>query len=198
MKKARNVILDFTSLLDIFMIILFFFILYGNLNINKKSQAIDEIKQQADISIKEAENKSLEAQNLIEQNKALTSELNDKINSLNQITSKSSSNSLGIYNFEQGNNIKIILKKQPEFEISIIKGDCFTENINLDKMKQDSLVNIFENNNLKSEDTYLCEFIYDGSVAGSNSAYEIVQTSFQELRKAYSNVYISETDLSRG
>ena len=46
------------------------------------------------------------------------------------------------------------------------------------------------------EDTLFCEFILDGSKAGTASAYRTIDKAIKFVRSTYSNLYYSETDIS--
>lgn len=56
--KKRQIILDFTSLLDVIMIILFFFIIFSNLETDNLKKDLEDKQQQVSAELEEAKVKT--------------------------------------------------------------------------------------------------------------------------------------------
>lgn len=56
--KKRQIILDFTSLLDVIMIILFFFIIFSNLETDNLKKDLEDKQQQVSAELEEAKAKT--------------------------------------------------------------------------------------------------------------------------------------------
>ena len=56
--KKRQIILDFTSLLDVIMIILFFFIIFSNLETDNLKKDLEDKQQQVSAELEEAKAKN--------------------------------------------------------------------------------------------------------------------------------------------
>ena len=55
MKNKREIILDFTSLLDVIMLILFFFVIFAQIDSTEAMTKIEEIKRQAELQMSKAQ-----------------------------------------------------------------------------------------------------------------------------------------------
>ena len=63
--KKRQIILDFTSLLDVIMIILFFFIIFSNLETDNLKKDLEDKQQQVSAELEEAKAKNDKADELL-------------------------------------------------------------------------------------------------------------------------------------
>lgn len=63
--KKRQIILDFTSLLDVIMIILFFFIIFSNLETDNLKKDLEDKQQQVSAKLEEAKAKNDKADELL-------------------------------------------------------------------------------------------------------------------------------------
>ena len=115
--KKKDLILDFTSLLDVVMLLLFFFILFSRFDVKNAQTAADDAKAEAaaQIALAEAEarEKTEEAKkskarydDLIKENTELQERLEHNIRIVDQVTSQEADE---IVAFNSGNNLKLIL-----------------------------------------------------------------------------------------
>ena len=65
--KKRDVILDFTSLLDVTLIVIFFFVLFSHLDSQENKARTDAKVQELEVAIQEAEDRESEADALAKQ-----------------------------------------------------------------------------------------------------------------------------------
>ena len=65
--KRRDVILDFTSLLDVTLIVIFFFVIFSNLDSQANKARTDAKVQELDAAVQQAENREANAKELEEQ-----------------------------------------------------------------------------------------------------------------------------------
>lgn len=71
--KKRQIILDFTSLLDVIMIILFFFIIFSNLETDNLKKDLEDKQQQVSAELEEAKAKYDKADELLGEGRRKTS-----------------------------------------------------------------------------------------------------------------------------
>lgn len=71
--KKRQIILDFTSLLDVIMIILFFFIIFSNLETDNLKKDLEDKQQQVSAELEEAKAKNDKADELLGEDRRKTS-----------------------------------------------------------------------------------------------------------------------------
>lgn len=71
---------------------------------------------------------------------------------------------------------------------TVKQGDSFGE-----KLKQ-----ALNNAGYANSDTIFCDFVFDGSKAGSYYAYRKIEDELKSVQADYKYLYVSETDLSTG
>ena len=107
-KSKREVILDFTPLLDVMMLILFFFILFANTNYQNK---IEEANANAQSKIEEAEEAKEEAQSKIDTYNEKIDDVEAELNALHNIGNSDGESIDSLYKYEQGLYLKLYLKR---------------------------------------------------------------------------------------
>ncbi len=189
--KNRDIILDFTSLLDVILIILFFFVIFSRFDNNKENNRIKEEAQQA---IAQADEKMEEAE-------ALEAKAENALAELEQADERKAKNIDAIMSFSNNEYLKLNLyKTDSKWKLDfILNGDTIYECEYQDDMSYiDGLQKALDNAEMNTEDTILCEMFYDAQEAGSHKHYESIINAFEVLRKdrGYQHIYYSETDLS--
>lgn len=190
--KRRDVILDFTSLLDVTLIVIFFFVIFSNLDSQANKARTDAKVQELESAVQQAENREANAKELEEQ-------LQQEIETVKESNRRWGLNTSEILAFENSKNAKVILDIEPgSWSARIIcngklietvrKGDSFNE-----KLKQALAEAGYTNN-----DTILCDFVFDGAESGSYSAYKMIDDGLKAAQDDYKYLYVSETDLSIG
>ena len=190
--KKRDVILDFTSLLDVTLIVIFFFVLFSHLDSQENKARTDAKVQELEVAIQEAEDRESEAD-------ALAKQLENEISIVKEYSNRQASNVSEMLEFNRSENIKIILDMNADnWSVRVIKGDLVistvmgSDNIGIDLKK--ALVDAGYDNTK----TIFCDFVFDGSLPGTASAYRQIKKGIEDVSKEYNYFYSSETDLSIG
>lgn len=205
--KKREIILDFTSLLDIILIILFFFIMFSYTEANEVKNKAKNIEENAISLSSEAEKKLVEANKKMKQ-------AEEELNALKKENNNSASHVEGLKAFGKSENINFFLEinNKDSFSIVICQGD--TEINRITKLIPDKeqnrdysfmqaieeeigkeIINTLESNKLVYDMTVISNFIYSSSVGGTNTVYKIAHTSFDKyVKRKYKNLYISFID----
>lgn len=190
--KRRDVILDFTSLLDVTLIVIFFFVIFSDLDSQANKARTDAKVQELETAVQQAENREANAKELEEQ-------LQQEIETVKESNIRRGSNISEILVFDKNENIKIILHMESgswsahiicnqKLMDTIQKGDSVNE-----KLKQALAEAGYTNN-----DTIFCDFVFDGAESGSYSAYKMIDDGLKAAQDDYKYLYVSETDLSIG
>ena len=215
--KKREIILDFTSLLDIILIILFFFIMFSYTEANEVKNKAKNIEENAISLSSEAEKKLVEANKKMKQAEEELNVYGCKImkkNALKEENNNSASHVEGLKAFGKSENINFFLEinNKDSFSIVICQGD--TEINRITKLIPDKeqnrdysfmqaieeeigkeIINTLESNKLVYDMTVISNFIYSSSVGGTNTVYKIAHTSFDKyVKRKYKNLYISFID----
>ena len=115
--KKRDVILDFTSLLDVTLIVIFFFVLFSHLDSEENKTRTDAKMQELEIAIQEAEDREEKAS-------ALGEQLENEISIVKEYSDRQGSNVSEILEFNRSENVKMILDMTSEnWSVRVIKGD---------------------------------------------------------------------------
>lgn len=196
----KEIILDFTSLLDIMMIILFFFILFSHVQTESEKLVLQEMQEQAEEVLAEAEQRLGEADDKMteaEEKEALASE---RLAEAELAEERAGQNTDGIIEFTRSANIRIRLqmKEEGNWSLMIYQGDEQLSEITKSSAQEmaEELSNCMIEAGYGKEDTLLCEFIYNGMEVGTNSAYHTVDNMFAVLKNEYGHFFYSTIDLS--
>ena len=188
--RKRDIFLDFTSLLDVVLIILFFFILFSHFEIEESKVTAENQMAEAAALMEDANTKANEAEKLSDQLKA-------EIDLVRQSDAQRANNMEAILEFGQSKNIKMILNMtESSWKLKIVHNDELIGEISADSDINNSILEILSASGYASEDTIFCEFILDGSKPGSASAYRSISKAISSIRNTYKNFYYSETDIS--
>lgn len=190
--KKRDVILDFTSLLDVTLIVIFFFVLFSHLDSQENKNRTDTKIQELEIAVQNAEAREEEANELAKQ-------LESEISIVKEYSDRQASNVSEMLEFNRSENVKIILDmNSDDWSVRVIKGDSVistvigSDDIGVELKK--ALVDAGYDNTK----TIFCDFVFDGSLPGTASAYRKVKKGIEDVSNEYKYFYSSETDLSIG
>lgn len=190
--KKREVILDFTSLLDVTLIVIFFFVLFSHLDSEENKAKTEAKVNELEAEIQLAEDREEEANKLIMQKK-------EEIQIVRDSNKRQGSNVNEMIEFDRGRNLKLILNfVETGWTIRIIQNNSVVEEINSQSFSADALLAAIQRTEYEGEDTIFCDFVFNGSVPGSASAYRAITKGLDEVKKEYRYLYYSETDLSIG
>lgn len=199
--NKREIILDFTSLLDVIMIILFFFILFSHLETADAKISMQEAQQNAIEREEQAEQKLEDANDLFEEAALKEQQATEKLNEAEQAGERQGENVEGITDFSRNLNIRVKLKMiggNSKWSLLVYKGEeQIAEILNgeVGSMSQ-SFLNALSDAGCSKDDTLLCVYVYDASQAGTASADRDIQKMFDEVNGQYEHFFYSELDTS--
>ena len=219
--KKKDLILDFTSLLDVVMLLLFFFILFSRFDVSNARTAADEAKAEAaaQIALAEAEarEKTEEAKkskarydDLIKENTELQERLEHNIRIVDQVTSQEADE---IVAFNSGNNLKLILTEADTAKIPMtlkavldqkVIGESFVteeedgEDYRSDDITPEKLMGWMTAGGLRKDSVVMCDFVYSSRSTRSSEAYDKISMILDSLRSeyGYDHFYYSSTNTS--
>ncbi len=189
MKNKRDIILDFTPLLDVMMLILFFFVFFSQSEASKQMQ--------------EAKDKWDEANKAYEQSQAAFAEYQQN-NALAEAVILA-----GGKDFDRALRIKVCLEKNDAEWQAMVKKAIIDDGItsyeaigviesirarDADKLAED-LNKIIEDCGYSSKDAFVCEIIFDSSADGTRLAIEHLEGMLKNLRDEYDYKYLFDSFL---
>lgn len=201
--RLKEIILDFTPLLDVIMIILFWFILsYHNQTV--------EIQEQAKAAMADAESISSQAEDqkaeLDEKEKVLIEkqeEINELLTAIKEADERKGANIEGLNEFQKGLNLTAQLYRCDDgnFKLKIFKGneindDTVCEEINIDDFSTQKFNDIIESYEYTPEDAVLFELIYNDEESGSYRAIRYIDNIIDESKETYRYLYSRKLKIS--
>lgn len=190
--KKREIFLDFTSLLDVTLIVIFFFVIFSHLeNV--------ENTQRTDAKVEEMNEAILEAEASEENAEALAAQLQEEIALVQEFNERQASNVSEIIAYARSGNVKLVLVS--EGDSWLLRVNCQDETIREIVQGDDiatALRGALEEVGYETEDTIFCDFVFDGTAPGTAAAYRKITGAIEEVQEEYSFLYFSETDLSVG
>lgn len=199
--NKREIILDFTSLLDIIMIILFFFILFSHLETEDAKTALQTAEQNAIEREAQADQKNEELDKLLEEANRKEQQATEKLNEAELAGERQGENVEGITDFSRNLNIRVKLKMisgSSKWNLLVFKGEQQIAEIpkgNVNSMSQ-SFLKALSDAGCAKDDTLLCVYVYDAAQAGTASADRDIQKVFDEVKGQYKHFFYSELDTS--
>ena len=189
--KIREIILDFTSLLDIFMLILFFFILFSHFEVEEVKESANQARDEAIAMSESVEEKLQQA----EEELALLEEVNHgkavDMTALMEI-SRGTMMQSRLTMDDSGDTWVLELKRLDDKTKKEILLGKLTEQDNLSQEMEKILIN----QHYRTENKIALLFLYDGTEIGSESACNAVNTAFREVRQTYPHFYCMQLDIS--
>ena len=206
MKKKREAILDFTSLLDVIMLILFFFVIFAQLD---TSEAISNAKKEQE----KAEQQIADAQAEWEAANDEKDKANAELEQLQQANALAESIIIsGSDDFDRALRLKLILLCENDSWVITVNcskqenGEIRYEEINriLDVRNRDALNvandfnKIINDYGYSQEDAFLCDLMFDSLDSGSNKAKRNTDKMLSILQNdlGYNHLFSSTTDLA--
>lgn len=190
--RKRDIVLDFTSLLDVTLIVIFFFVLFSHLDEQENKARTESKVQELEVAIQEAEDRESEADKLIEQ-------LENEIAIVQDYSERQASNVSEMLEFNRSENIKIILDMDStKWSVRIIKAENILATIEGKENISNEIKQVLSDAGYDNTKTIFCDLVFDGSLPGTASAYRNITKSIREVSEEYRYMYTSETDLSIG
>lgn len=185
--RKRDINLDFTSLLDVIMIILFFFILFSTFEIESAKNEAKQTKEEYKTKISEMDEqqekldeeweKIRQVDAFAQKNQQALSDLQQIVFSIN-LTYKAGHESLYL-NIQKGEE-KII-------EFDYVNSD------DAEKIISDTL----KNAGLKEDEVAICTLTYDGNEFYTAKAVDKICKVMNELQMEYNNLYFAAINTSK-
>lgn len=197
--KKSEIILDFTSLLDVTMIILFFFIINYSAHTN-------DITRQAQEKIESAQALAAEAQEDIERTKAEREELERERTEQRELaqaemerlygaSSHAASSLEAMRAFENEKSVRIILKLGEDgWYIEVYSDRELLRSIEKGTDIYTALKDTFTSAGFTRDDVFLVTFLYDSEMAWSHSARPAVEDALDRLRNDLPYLYCATVD----
>lgn len=198
--EKRAILLDFTSLLDITMLILFFFVLFSHVETENERAALQEKQEQVQEILGEAEQRLEEADEKVNAAKEKEAFAEEKLEEAELAEERAGQNVDGIAEFSRNTNIRVHLQMMEEgnWSIMLYQGNEFF--LEIAKNSAQNMADAFSDGinaaGYDIEDTLLCEFVFNGTEFGTNSAYHVVDNMFALLKDEYRHFFYSTIDLS--
>ena len=190
-RGAKELLLDFTPLLDVTMILLFFFVLFSRIG-------VDGIRQEAAQNMQDAKALHTEAVQMMSDAEALQADAADQLAILAEADVRAAEAAEAMIAFSRGENYRLRLKMETDgWVLRIYQGKNIVGALTDSKTFTEDLKDSLDRAGWKTADTLLCEFCYEAADPGSRAAYRRVSSALKEIRKQYPHVYISEIDLSQ-
>lgn len=207
MKNKREIILDFTSLLDIIMLILFFFVIFAQIDSAEAMSKIEETQRQADMQMSKAQ---AEWKKVNEAEKKLNSEL-EQLQNANALAESIIIN--GNSEFDKALRLKMILTRDRSdkwllsLESPIFQKDelVYAELGRVNEMRDiespalaDQINTVITGCGYSNENAFICDIMFDSSEPGSNKSKRNLDEAIRILQNDYKYQYLftSLTDLS--
>lgn len=191
--KRRKISLDFTALLDITMIILFFFL------INFKFSS-DEVKAKAAAQIEEAaaQSEQLEAdRRQFEEEKAVwQKEAEKEMEKLREADKNAADNAEALMNFQKGAVFKIDLKmrNRDDWDITVLNGNAVIGEVSSENCRdlKNEIITVLDNNGFKKDDVIIAVFMYDLHDNGSGHIPEDFLPQIKDVNGVYEKFYCAD------
>jgi len=205
-KSKREIILDFTPLLDVMMLILFFFILFANTNYQNK---IEEANANAQSKIEEAEEAKEEAQSKIDTYNEKIEELEEELNALDSAGNTNGEAIDSLYKYKQDLFLRLKLKKEEKsvgeaskkiWNIHVYYDNTEIGIINdinehsIEKCSNEFL-KILSDNKFNKDENLICELIINTSEGGSLESYVYTSEILKRIEKDYKYLFVPQTPI---
>ena len=192
MKRIREIILDFTPLLDVTLIILFYFILFSHMGAAQAQQKAERERADAAAAQTAAAQHMEEAEQLMQQ-----AEFERRV--LAEAGGNGAMLEQAVEEYAAGRNIKLLLTMNGKsWTLRVRRGNARDTLAELHSAEDLSLLTAaLRKAEYQKDDIILCELIYDADEDGTNQAYQDVRQILEQVREAFPHIYISETDLSK-
>ena len=204
--KNRDVILDFTSLLDVVLLILFFFILYSAFNVKEAETRVEaaQAEYEEKLAALDAEKTGLEKERAGLQTEA--DKLGEEWDRLLALDENAGRNQQALLAFNNGAMLCFQLRKEDDSEAwelrATRKASAEGEEILVGAVLPGdelygSILGLFEKAGYGEKEVLIVTFAYDGSVIGTHRLYEDIMKAFRDIQAERKNLYLNAINLSK-
>lgn len=196
MKRIRELILDFTPLLDVTLIILFYFILFSHMGAAEAQQKAEFAAAEAAAAQSAAAEMMAEAERLQQSAEELQQDAAERLAILEETAHDQAATAEAMQAFARGENLKLRLISQADaWSLRVQQRQAILADLSGDALAE-QLADAVKAAGYLPEDVVLCEFAYAAAESGSYQAYQAAVRALEAVRAEYPHFYISETDLS--
>ena len=188
--RRKEILLDFTPLLDVTLILLFFFILFSHMEVLEEKAAADTATAAAAAAAAAAEEKAAAAQ-------ALSVQFEEELQLIRNADMRKAADFEAMLAFSRSSNIKLILNMQENgWTLYVCQSGESLAEVPSGTDISTGIRNGLSAAGLTADSTILCEFILDGSEPGTASAYRPIKKALAAIQQTHKYFYCSETDIS--
>ena len=190
--KIREVILDFTSLLDVVMIILFFFILYTTFDVEKEAEKVKAAEASYTEMMEQNEKEQQEWQER-------ASEEWERILSADANAAK---NQQALNAYDSGNGITFNLQdvqKGDKWALSVLSGNKRIGSISSDESRdlRSRIKELLEKAGYDKDDVIIATLTFDGNDYGTESAVPVIENAIIGIQREYKDLYFTTINTSK-
>lgn len=201
MRRRKEAVLDFTSLLDIVLIILFFFILFSYMETGEAREKAEAAVSEAAAISETADRREAEAEYKIKEAENAKQQAMDELEGIRSINKNATANLEALQEFGRNESVMLRMDISPDggsMQFTAYRDNSEISNVTADTESDISgdILHILQDCGYSADDTVLLGFMYDSSEKGSYSAYSNVQQALKKVKGSYKSLYISETDES--
>lgn len=190
--RKKDVILDFTPLLDIILIILFFFILYSVFNVKESEERAEQARM--------AYEDKLDALDAEE------ARLGAEWERLRTLDENAARNQQALIAFDNGSMLSFNLQKEDDndaWRLSATRkrsADGDEERVGVILPGEDltkGILRIFAEAGYAEDEVLIVTFTYNGNVIGTHRLYREIMKAFRDVRTVRKNVYLTAINTSK-
>ena len=204
--KNKDVILDFTSLLDIVLLILFFFILYSAFNVQEAETRADAARAAYEQELGALQDKKAGLEEERARLRAEGSKLRTEWERVLALDENAGRNQQALIAFDQGAMLAFNLQKEDDSDAwtlnavrkSAAEGE--DETVGTVRPGDDlygSIVGILDSAGYGKDDVLIITFTYNGNVIGTHRLYVEIMKAFRAVQKERKNVYLTAINVSK-
>ncbi|WP_295085238.1 hypothetical protein [Ruminococcus sp.] len=197
--KVREIILDFTSLLDVVMIILFFFILFSSFDV----ETATEKANQAEASYIELieENEKIQTKNEQEQQE-WREKASKEWERILSADANAVNNQKALTAYNNGESIYFNLQnveKSDTWTLSVLYGTKKAGEISSNESRElrEKIKVCLERSGYKKDDVIISSLTYDGDSYGTEIVVPLIESAITDVQREYTGLYFTTINISK-
>lgn len=197
--KVREVILDFTSLLDVMMIILFFFILFSKIDVDTATENANKAEASYNSMLEETEKEKLENQQEQEEWREKASEEWERLELADENAAKNQE-ALSAYNEGRGISFNLHdVEKGDIWTLSIIYGNKKLGEIGSQEVRdlKEKLKEFIIKAGYSTDDVIIGTLTFNGNEYGTEKAVPIIENGIMSIQREYKNLYFTKINTTK-
>lgn len=197
--KAREIILDFTSLLDVMMIILFFFILFSKVDVDTATERANQAESSYNTMLEETERIKLENQQEQEEWREKATEEWERLVRADENAAKNQE-ALSAYNEGRGISFNLHdVEKGDVWTLSVLSGSKKLGEISSEQSRdlKDKLKEMIKKAGYSEEDVIIGTLTYNGDEFGTEKAVPVVENAIISIQREYNDLYFTTINTTK-